>query len=156
MKINDVSEKSPLCGGVVMTFIHSNRWIECPNTRNSIGNGLPVKKYVVAQRIQKPVSALVWKREKKGKREKRGNQMCIQSCRSQRLINLFLIGWTFFPSPVTWKSLWCYYFLVKPTIYRHSEPRLAGSSQRSLADRFFASEMKRFGQNWNGAVWAPG
>ena len=48
MKIDDISGNSPLCGGFVMTFIHSNRWIECPNTRNSIGNGLPMKKYVGA------------------------------------------------------------------------------------------------------------
>ena len=48
MKINDISENSPLYGRFVMTFIHSNRWIECPNTRNSIGNGLPMKKYVGA------------------------------------------------------------------------------------------------------------
>ena len=48
MKINHISENSPLCGGLVMTFIHSDRWIECPNTRNSIGNGLPMKKYVGA------------------------------------------------------------------------------------------------------------
>ena len=48
MKTNDISENSPLCDGFVMTFIHPNRWIECPNTRNSIGNGLPMKKYVGA------------------------------------------------------------------------------------------------------------
>ena len=48
MKINDISENSPLYGRFVMTFIHPNRWIECPNTRNSIGNGLPMKKYVGA------------------------------------------------------------------------------------------------------------
>ena len=48
MKINDISENSPLCCGFVMTFIHSNRQIECPSTRNSIGNGLPMKKYVRA------------------------------------------------------------------------------------------------------------
>ena len=48
MKINDISENSPLYDRFVMTFIHSNRWIECPNTRNSIGNGLPMKKYVGA------------------------------------------------------------------------------------------------------------
>ena len=48
MKLNDISENSPLCDGFVMTFIHSNRWIECPNTRNSIGNELPMKKYVGA------------------------------------------------------------------------------------------------------------
>ena len=48
MKTNDISENSPLCDGFVMTFIHPNRWIECPNTRNSIGNGLPMTKYVGA------------------------------------------------------------------------------------------------------------
>ena len=48
MKINDISENSPLYGGFVLTSIHSNRWIECPNTRNSSGNGLPMKKYVGA------------------------------------------------------------------------------------------------------------
>ena len=48
MKFNDISENSPLCGGFVLTSIHSNRWIECPNTRNSSGNGLPMKKYVGA------------------------------------------------------------------------------------------------------------
>ena len=48
MKINDISENSPLYGRFVMTFIHPNRWIECPNTRNSIANGLPMKKYVGA------------------------------------------------------------------------------------------------------------
>ena len=32
----------------MLTSIHSNRWIECPNTRNSSGNGLPMKKYVGA------------------------------------------------------------------------------------------------------------
>ena len=31
-----------------MPFIHPNRWIEHPNTRNSIGNGFPLKKYVGA------------------------------------------------------------------------------------------------------------
>ena len=35
-----------------MTFSHSSRWIECPNTRKSIGNGFPMKKYV---------GAVVWK-----------------------------------------------------------------------------------------------
>ena len=48
MKINDISENSPLCSGFVMTFIPSSRWIECPNTRKSIGNGFPLKKYVGA------------------------------------------------------------------------------------------------------------
>ena len=48
MKINDISGNSPLRSGFVMTFIHSNRWIECPNTRKSIGNGFPMKKYVGA------------------------------------------------------------------------------------------------------------
>ena len=48
MKIDDISGNSPLCGGFVMTFIHSNRWMECPNTRNSIGNRPLMEKYVGA------------------------------------------------------------------------------------------------------------
>ena len=48
MKINDISENSPLCSGFVMSVTHSSRWIECPNTRKSIGNGFPMKKYVGA------------------------------------------------------------------------------------------------------------
>ena len=44
MKINDISENSPLCSGFVMSVTHSSRWIECPNTRKSIGNGFPMKK----------------------------------------------------------------------------------------------------------------
>ena len=48
MKINDISENSPLYSGLVMTSTHSIRWLECSNTRKSIGNGLPMKKYVGA------------------------------------------------------------------------------------------------------------
>ena len=48
MPINDISEKIPLYSGVLVTFTHSSRWIECPNTRKSIGNGFPMKKYVGA------------------------------------------------------------------------------------------------------------
>ena len=48
MKINDISENSPLCSGFVMTFTHSSRWVEWLNTRKSIGNGFPMKKYVGA------------------------------------------------------------------------------------------------------------
>ena len=48
MKITDISGNSPLRSGFVMTFIHSSRWIECPNARKSIGNGFPMKKYVGA------------------------------------------------------------------------------------------------------------
>ena len=48
MKINDISENSPLCSGFVVTFTHSSRWIECPNTRKSTENGFRMKKYVGA------------------------------------------------------------------------------------------------------------
>ena len=34
----------------------------------------------------------------------------LKGTRSQRLMNRFSIGWTFFPMPPTWKSRWCYYF----------------------------------------------
>ena len=47
-KINNISENSSLCSGLVMTLTHSNRSIECSNTRKSIGNGFPMKKYVGA------------------------------------------------------------------------------------------------------------
>ena len=46
MKINNISGNSPLRSGFVMTFINTSRWIECPNTRKSIGNGFPMQKYV--------------------------------------------------------------------------------------------------------------
>ena len=48
IKIDNISENSPLCSGLVMTLTHSNRSIECSNTRKSIGNGFPMKKYVGA------------------------------------------------------------------------------------------------------------
>ena len=48
MKINNISENSPLCGGFVMTLTHSNRTIECPNINKSIGKGFLMKKYVGA------------------------------------------------------------------------------------------------------------
>ena len=48
MKINDISGNSPLCSGFVVTFSDSSRWIECPNTRKSTGNGFRTKKYVGA------------------------------------------------------------------------------------------------------------
>ena len=57
MKINDISGNSPLRSGFVMTFIHSSRWIECPNPRKSIGNGFPMKKYVGA--VVRKLSQLV-------------------------------------------------------------------------------------------------
>ena len=58
MKINDISENSPLCSGFVMTFTHSSRWIECTNTRKSIGNGFPMKKYVGAL-VRKPFQLVI-------------------------------------------------------------------------------------------------
>ena len=48
IKLNSISENSSLCSGLVMTLTHSNRMIECSNTHKSIGNGFPMKKYVVA------------------------------------------------------------------------------------------------------------
>ena len=48
IKLNSISENSSLCSGLVMTLTHSNRTIECSNTHKSIGNGFPMKKYVVA------------------------------------------------------------------------------------------------------------
>ena len=36
--------------------------------------------------------------------------LAIKRIRSQSLINRFSIGWTFFPMPPTWKSLWCYFW----------------------------------------------
>ena len=48
MPINDISEKIPLYSGVLVTFTHSSRWIECPNIRKSLGNGFPMKKYIEA------------------------------------------------------------------------------------------------------------
>ena len=36
------------CRSGLATLGQCNRSIECPNTRNSIGNGLPMKKYVGA------------------------------------------------------------------------------------------------------------
>ena len=48
IKINNISENSSLCSGLVMTLTHSNRSIEYLNTRKSIGNGFPMTKYVGA------------------------------------------------------------------------------------------------------------
>ena len=48
LMLRNISENSPLCCGFVMSVTHSSRWIECPNTRKSIGNGFPMKKYVGA------------------------------------------------------------------------------------------------------------
>ena len=48
MQINDISETFPLYSTVLMTFIVSSRWIECPNIRKSLGNGFPMKKYIEA------------------------------------------------------------------------------------------------------------
>ena len=57
MKINDISENSPLCSGLVMTSTHSSRWLECSNTHKSIGNGFPMKKYIGA--VVRKLSQLV-------------------------------------------------------------------------------------------------
>ena len=45
-EINGIFKNSPLRSGCVMTFNHSNRWIEFPNTRKSIENGFTMKKYI--------------------------------------------------------------------------------------------------------------
>ena len=57
MKINDISENSSLCSGLVMTSTHSSRWLECSNTHKPIGNGFPMKKYVGA--VVRKLSQLV-------------------------------------------------------------------------------------------------
>ena len=48
MQINDISETFPLYSTVLMAFIASSRWIECPDIRKSLGNGFPMKKYIEA------------------------------------------------------------------------------------------------------------
>ena len=64
MKSNEISENTQSLDELAMTLTHSNRCTKCPNTRKSIGNEFQKKKYIEAQRIQDPVSALVQKQKK--------------------------------------------------------------------------------------------
>ena len=43
MQINDISETFPLYSTALTAFIASSRCMECPNIRQSLGNGFPMK-----------------------------------------------------------------------------------------------------------------